>query len=405
MEVIFDKKERKQKTGIKVMSFSFFILSILNINSTTLALSRCRVGLFLCLCVYLMYLLYTRQIKRSWITKWVILWFAYAVFEMINTMLYDELYMKQCVALFIEIILIFLISNEHYNAKEIKTVFYSVILTATIFSIILIFYGYAYSGFAGRRSIKIQGHEAIDPNFIAAFIVMGCMLTYVKILYQWQAKIRNLFQIVWIGCFILQTTAILLTSSRGALVAMAVGIIWGYITYLKGISVKRKIIWIMLSFLLLFIGIRFLLLVIPQSQIVRLFSFRSYAGGGGRITLWKNSLEVISNSPLFGFGYASSQAKYRLINIENSFAHNTYLIIFETYGLIGGILYLSSYGIITYKLWRMKKELLMAFWVTSCSAIFFLGGLGALIEVLPLLLMLVYTKFMDEGGRREQVFL
>ena len=138
---------------------------------------------------------------------------------------------------------------------------------------------------------------------------------------------------------------------------------------------------------------------------MRLFSFRSYAGGGGRITLWKNSLEVISNSPLFGFGYASAQAKYRLINIENSFAHNTYLIIFETYGLIGGILYLSSYGIITYKLWRMKKELLMAFWVTSCSAIFFLGGLGALIEVLPLLLMLVYTKFIDEGGRREQVFL
>lgn len=405
MEKISYKREKKQKTGIKVISFSFFILSILNISSTTLALSRCRIGLFFCISVYSIYLLYKRQIKRNWITKWIVLWSVYAVFEMINTILYDELYIKQCVALFLEILLIFLVSNEHYNAKEIKLVIDSLILTTTIFSVILIFYGYGYGGFAGRRSIRIEGHEAVDPNFMAAFILIGCMLTYIKILYQWQRQVRNIRQVVWIGCLGLQTIAILLTSSRGALVAMAVGMIWGYMTYLKNISVKRKIIWIMLSFLLLLIGIRVLFLVIPQSQIVRLFSFRSYAGGSGRITLWKNSLKVILNSPLFGFGYASSQAKYRLINIENSFAHNTYFIIFETYGLVGGILYLSSYGIITYKLWKMKRELVMAFWVTSCSAIFFLGGLGALIEVLPLLLMLVYTKFVDEGGRREEVFL
>lgn len=418
--------EREDKINIGAFLYGFFLLSIININSTTLSLSRCRYMYVISMAAFLYEYIRKKSINNNWVTKWILCLVIVNFFEMINTLTITALDLKNMLGLFMFIFTLFLACGRSYNAKEIRWIMNMFILTGVIFSLLLIFHGHAYSGFAGRRTVKLGSREAIDPNFMAALILMSFMLTLIKLcnIRSTRGKVQRptdtegfvkqkLFlkaekQMIFVGILLLiQLYAIMLTSSRGAFVSLFVGVFFVAAGYFHNMTLRKKVLFILLGSVGIVFIITMVLQAVPQSQINRLLAFDTYSkgGGAGRLDLWKTSLQLIANRPILGYGFAETGVKYSMIGIEHSFAHNTYLLLFENYGLVGGVVYLSIYARITWKLWKRKNKYFFGFWAASCSVIFFFAALGGLMQVLPLIMVVIYLNFIENGGEEGDIFI
>lgn len=160
--------------------------------------------------------------------------------------------------------------------------------------------------------------------------------------------------------------AMMLTASRMALFALLPMIFYaiGTATRLKPFS---RIVTI--SFLL--VSALALQTYIPQATLERLGTTGdSIAAGdlGGRVKLWKESIAIFSEHPLWGVGSGALD----LPTLLGAFAHNTFLSVLAELGLIGFILFASILVIVTYQALTQMKGF-SALWLTVIAT----WGIGA----------------------------
>lgn len=187
------------------------------------------------------------------------------------------------------------------------------------------------------------GYE-MEKNFFGAFLCLGPIYSALKALYG-KKKIRYIIATIVIS------VAVLLTNSRGAMLALVTSAILLFLDYffmVKKISRKRLLITIICAAVFI-ICLKPLLDLVPDWMLKRYF-INSYNDKNNldRILRWKNAIKGILEQPLFGFGPGvfSAIPQYQVTEmgkvINNAtYAHNTYLDVMVNGGIVGVFLFMQ----------------------------------------------------------------
>lgn len=180
------------------------------------------------------------------------------------------------------------------------------------------------------------GHYNSVPTFLAGMIPLGIALILTR---------RNiLFKLFWLVCTLICLYAIILTFSRGALMAIAAGLLIGVIVLSKSLVAK------FLGLLFLIVGIAVLALTSAGSEWIM-----------GRAELYRNSLFVAGDYLYTGIGLGDTfplvYSRYGLI-IQVPFlgyAHNMYLSAWMGQGLLGFIGLLGMITMLALFVFRVRR--------------------------------------------------
>lgn len=165
----------------------------------------------------------------------------------------------------------------------------------------------------------------VQPIYLSLFYLLAiimCTELYIKLKTR-----KQIFVIIGALLFV----GIILLSSRSSLV---ISVIMVTLKLFKVNNFKRKKILLISAFL--FLGAIIIFSVpILKNRIANINqNVSSYSGASFRMKIWKNTIEISEESPLFGYGYKKSQKvlleQYKKVNfrrayISNYNAHNQYL--------------------------------------------------------------------------------
>lgn len=193
------------------------------------------------------------------------------------------------------------------------------------------YHGIAYQG-TGRSTIT-QGDVASDPNFYAASLMLPLSLAVGHVL----SSKNVFFRTAMLGCAGLITFAVLLTMSRGGLLAMLIMIL----VY----ALRYRLSWkLLLPVALLCVGLAFL----PDVFFTRI-STAVETGGAGRTAIWTAGLFAAKHYFFYGAGlenfsdvfwfFAGYAPEYRGVD---SASHNIYLATLVELGIAGLVIQLCA---------------------------------------------------------------
>lgn len=169
-----------------------------------------------------------------------------------------------------------------------------------------------------------------DPNDFCLLLVIALAVS----VYEFTRPGRGLSRSVWLVAIGLLGSGLLMTKSRGGLLAVLSGICVLLAGRLGG---KRTMA---LAPLLLFA-----LLLAPGS---RQTSLTLQEGTGqDRIQLWSQGISALRQSPLFGIGMGRYQDEFGLV------AHNSFVNGYTELGFFGGTLFLGMFGLALLDLYRL----------------------------------------------------
>jgi O-antigen ligase len=189
-----------------------------------------------------------------------------------------------------------------------------------------------------------------DPNFAACFIALSCVLGVSLGAGLFRARLS--YRIVGFAVAAIGVIGIVKTSSRGGLLALAVGLLAIAVTT-RGMFSRVKI----LGLLLLALGASGY--AAWQSD---LFRGRVQASVGnadtaGRLVIWAEAISLARERPIVGYGnvtYASDLGQ--ALGRERRPTHNLFLYVLLGSGLVGAAFFLPFYLRGALAAWRQRKE-------------------------------------------------
>ncbi|WP_195267587.1 O-antigen ligase family protein [Eubacterium sp. 1001713B170207_170306_E7] len=244
--------------------------------------------------------------------------------------------------------LFLLISVNTYTKKEINYLCNCYILGALIITFLIFKQNVNYESFSSRLTIQLKNGDLADPNMLALFLVVPCILSFINILC---IKKKSL-KIVYCISSIVIILGIFFTGSRGSIIAITIGLIFiFYEFYLKGnpnaLKLIFKVLLILSLILVLFFIIKFYL---PQDVYKRIFvSSYNDMSNQIRIERWLYGLRAMKESPVFGYGFQDNlDVLERIVGVYSS-PHNSFIVIWMEFGTIGLILLLFLLGYYLYQ--------------------------------------------------------
>lgn len=203
--------------------------------------------------------------------------------------------------------------------------------------------------------------KMMDPNFLSALFILPTIILFYRLLHERKAKKTCIL-------FILFILAILATGSRGGLISVGIGCI---ILFLKDGSLKKKILFIFLSFIAL------VALTAFEADKLDRYSVENLNDGSNvlRFQLWSVAWDIFMSNPIFGRGANS------MLNLGiaygariNIMVHNTYLEILVDYGILGFIMWFAPFILILRKSVKRKHLLVTSILVSTFFCAFFISA-------------------------------
>jgi tetratricopeptide (TPR) repeat protein len=154
-----------------------------------------------------------------------------------------------------------------------------------------------------------------DPQALGGYLALGLPLALFFIF----SESENLHSKLAILPFSLGTAALLFTKTRASLLAFLFSLLLFLYILLKYAPSKRKKCLFFLSLLLIFLLLAIYFLNIP---LIPLFK-NILQVGGGRLSIWKNSLFLLAKKPLYGYGVNS----FILVSIADDKPMNEFIEI------------------------------------------------------------------------------
>ena len=190
----------------------------------------------------------------------------------------------------------------------------------------------AIGDYGSRTSMIIMG-TATDPNEFASIFIVPMALSMYRILY----LKKSIKKFMYIFLILVSAYCILLSGSRGALIAAIVSVI---VTYFKNrsINIKTVLLTCIIILLIYFVLIELIFPLIPEDVLSRMtLQTLLEDGGSGRSEIWSEALYKVWHGSLFRmiFGYG----QYGLTADFTQTMHNQFLQHLTNYGLIGLFLY------------------------------------------------------------------
>ena len=257
------------------------------------------------------------------------------------------------------ILLIFmtlLFSFLELDEKDLKKIYIAYIILSVVISVlIIVFQKRFYAEESNRLTIQIGENPFIDPNYLGACMVGPAFLSLQMAI---EDKGRKLFK--WLITALI-CVGIFLTGSRGALVALAVGVFVILCPkVLKRLNLKRILIILGVIIAAVIVALS----IIPAEYLERMLDINNWMDSSNmrRLALWENAVDMIIKRPLLGYGLGNTAT-----NLGSS-AHNTYLEICAHIGMVGGLLFIATLLVLIFKKGNIYMKALAA--STATWAIF-----------------------------------
>lgn len=220
----------------------------------------------------------------------------------------------------------------------------------------------------------------LDPSFTSIILVFTLILLTGNLTKNWHfGKV-----LIWIFVF----STLLFTYSRS-----------GFIAFLAGIAtfsfLSKKPSILVYSSLLLFFGI--VTLPRPEGEGVRLERTATVIS---RLQNWQETLELIKEKPLFGFGFNTLRYVRNSPSRSAAGADNSFLFIASTTGIIGFIAFLSLlFSIFSDSARLHEGKFIFATLVAACTHALFVNSLFyPWVLGWMLILLVVFSKTKAKTG-------
>lgn len=207
---------------------------------------------------------------------------------------------------------------------------------------------------SSRTTLVILGNETDNNEFAGTFIVPTSLMVY-KILH---GKDKRL-SIFYISCIALILYIVLMTGSRGALLALAIGIVATVLTSAK-LSLKHYITIAAIILIMVTVIDAYIIPMIPRDIIMRFSYDELYYGREGRTSKWIAAFNIFKNSNVFHMLFGYGGFGVTVLN-KTSTMHNQFVQILIDYGFIGFILYLKLLYASFISFWQRNRRYVGAF--------------------------------------------
>jgi exopolysaccharide production protein ExoQ len=252
----------------------------------------------------------------------------------------------------VSLLLVYLVVvSANISRKELKTISLFAVGGATAAAIYVSLQFFAGAKFQGEmRGSLMSGSTAADPNYFAASLLLPLSLA-VNLALSTRGWLSRL---AWLAVAGTITFGIFVTMSRGAVVAIAVMILF----YMTARRVSRGMTFAIVG---VFVALIFFL---PNNFVSRIES-AGKSGGAGRTTVWSVGWLAFKHHGLVGAGLNNFPIVYRdfVGNVplygpdHNKAAHNIYLEVAVELGVIGLALLLTAFWSQLREAWRSRKTL------------------------------------------------
>jgi len=288
---------------------------------------------------------------------------------------------------------IFYLVSASYETKksEFNTLKWFILIGGFI-SVIYEIYQYMKGsyGMEGRMTLEV-GERSTDPNMFAFSLIIPISVCIQTLIEQKVNIIKGLLVVV----FGVMLFGLIITGSRGGFLGIVV------MFYIYILSFKHKV---KLGTILIVIGI------ILSSFIPDFFVERwADTGGAGRTTIWYIGLKALEKYWFFGAGLNNFPNAFNefahyatYFNKFDRGAHNIYLEILVSYGIIGFFLLVASltkhYRAAMSRFTQYKLDSIMlkaSFWAILISS-FFLGTFWSKSFWLLWMLIIMYKNVVDK---------
>lgn len=235
-----------------------------------------------------------------------------------------------------------------------------IILTAFVMAIVVLNSVSSIQDALGARQAMYRGSiSKVNPNGVgltqnAAFFIQ---IVWIRRLLRFNRKFEKntkKYPIILGILIILGITllTILISGSRKSLLASLVVLVLGIVLFPKKGGLTR--LFSILGMGLLIIGAVWIgeQLIDDFYIFSRFQSFFTEPSNTKRVNMIKEGFELVGKSPFMGIGFAN----YTYVASFNSYSHNTVAEAFATTGLIGAIIYFSTYITIGIRLLRLRRK-------------------------------------------------
>lgn len=199
------------------------------------------------------------------------------------------------------------------NFKSFKYIYITILITGICIAIYSLNIFLSMDYFTSWTRISVS--ERIDVNHLASFLLIPFWISFYY---------SNNKSSIYIIPLLLISITIVLTQSRGALVAI---IITAIIYFL--LNINRKVLKPVTTIVLLII---ILLLVLPEQTFSRFLIFISdkevMLSGSGRYDIWLSGWDLFKASPIYGIGLGN-------FTLLLSFPHSSFVQIGTELGILG----------------------------------------------------------------------
>jgi O-antigen ligase len=217
-----------------------------------------------------------------------------------------------------------------------------------------------YNYLAGNVAVQYEGRYSatgVNANDVALILILGMPIGLpiaMQLLFSIPRNLKGFLQKAINFLYIpLSIFAIILTGSRTSIIAIIPFTI--FLIGTQRIKFERKI----LIFIVLFVSLLIFLPLVPPAVIQRIGTVgQSIAAAdmGGRVTMWRKSIEVLAQHPVLGVGGGAVD------QMIGGAVHNTFLSIAAETGIVGLGLFLTILGLVVYEAFRLPKRI-SALWL------------------------------------------
>ena len=226
-------------------------------------------------------------------------------------------------------------------------------LQAYVFGAYVLIGSTIYNYLTNNIAVRYEGRYSatgINANDVALILILGLPIGLpiaMQLLFVARKNmIGTLLRVIDIMYIPLCVFAIFLTGSRTSLIAVIPFVV--FIIATQRIKLERKVF----LFALLLISILVLIPFVPQTLINRIGTIGSsisQADMGGRLTMWRKSIVILAQHPIFGVGGGT------IDHTIGGAVHNTFIAVATETGFIGLTFFLSILGLVIYDVVRLPK--------------------------------------------------
>lgn len=226
-----------------------------------------------------------------------------------------------------------LVDIRDFNFKWISV---GLVLTGCVASYVLVeFPATSMLTDEGRRTIMING-SSLDPNIVAATIILGLHIATNYFL----TKSNKMLKLLYGGIALFMLYGILLTGSRGALIAFIASFALKF--FLEGkmdSHVRKKALYLMLFAVIAFYAMT---AILPDDLMETRFSEKTILGlnereegSHNRYDIWLAAAKLFCKSPIWGVGCGNFINSIGLVYFRQCAAHNLYVLQLIEGGILG----------------------------------------------------------------------